>query len=267
MNSLSAARPLIRLAGITKHYGAGETRVEALRGIDLEIRAGQVAALVGKSGSGKSTLLNVIGCILPPSRGRMEIDGKPIADGQWLEADYRHLRLRKIGFIFQSHNLIPFLTSRENIEIVLRLAGEKAPLARRRSRELLEYLGVADREDHYPSSLSGGEAQRVAIARALANRPRIVLADEPTAALDPARTLAVVGVLRRLASEQGAAVIIVTHDEQVANRTDTIYSINDGLMEGGSADEMYFAKFRKLRGRDGGSRGPLPPANGAPPGR
>jgi putative ABC transport system ATP-binding protein len=252
--------PLIRLSGVTKHYGSGDTRVEALKGIDFELRPGSVAALAGKSGSGKSTLLNVIGCILAPNDGRMEIDGETVADGDgWLRRDYRHLRLRKIGFIFQFHNLIPFLNSVQNIELVMKLAGMGRREARKRAMELLDYLGVAHRWNRLPASLSGGEAQRVAIARALANSPRIVLADEPTASLDSARTLAVVDLLRQLAREQGAGVLIVTHDEQVVVRCDQIYQMSNGTIEGGSADDMYFSKFRRLRQRpDAAQQQPAP---------
>jgi putative ABC transport system ATP-binding protein len=250
--------PLIRLSGITKHYGNGDTRVDALKGIDFEIHGGSVAALVGKSGSGKSTLLNVVGCILAPSTGHMEIDGEVIADGGWLRRDYRHLRLHKIGFIFQFHNLIPFLNCVQNVELVMKLAGTTRKEARRRSLELLDYLGVAHRANRLPATLSGGEAQRVAIARALANRPRIVLADEPTASLDAARTMAVVDLLRRLAAEQNAAILIVSHDEQVAARCDHVYQMSNGTIEGGSADDMYYGKFRRLRHR------PADPAAAAP---
>ena len=245
-----AEAPLIRLSGVTKHYGSGETRVDALKGIDFEMRAGSVAALAGKSGSGKSTLLNVIGCILAPSSGRMEIDGELIADGKgWIKKDYRHLRLHKIGFIFQFHNLIPFLSCVQNIELVMKLAGVGRREARKRALELLDYLGVAHRWNRLPATLSGGEAQRVAIARALANSPRIVLADEPTASLDSARTLAVLDLLRKLAREQEAGVLIVTHDEQVVARCDQIYQMSAGTIEGGSADDMYFSRFRRMRQR------------------
>lgn len=178
---------LIEVSDVAKHFGEGETRVDALRSVDLKVRAGEVIALLGPSGSGKTTLLNIIGCILAPSAGRVVLDGEPVFDGRWLRRDLRRLRLDKIGFIFQAHNLLPFLTAEENIAVVLYLAGWTADKGRARARELLDYLEVGHRAAVKPALLSGGEAQRVAIARALANRPRIILADEPTAALDSAR--------------------------------------------------------------------------------
>ncbi|MFG1230649.1 ABC transporter ATP-binding protein, partial [Xanthobacter wiegelii] len=159
-----------------------------LRDVSLTVYPRQVVALLGPSGSGKTTLLNVIGCILGASSGSMALDGeRVIEDGRWLRSDLRRLRLDKIGFIFQFHNLIPFLDATENVALVLRLAGKDAETARARAVELLDYLEVGNRRSAMPAKLSGGEAQRVAIARALANRPRIILADEPTAALDSKR--------------------------------------------------------------------------------
>jgi len=162
-----AARPeqLVSLRGISKHF----------------------VALLGPSGSGKTTLLNVIACILDPSEGTMSLEGEVVFDQKWLRTDLRRLRLDKIGFIFQSHNLLPFLNAIENVAIVLQLAGYDHSAARNRAVELLDYLEVGKRKNAFPAKLSGGEAQRVAIARALANRPRIILADEPTAALDSKR--------------------------------------------------------------------------------
>jgi putative ABC transport system ATP-binding protein len=222
------AEPLVRLRGIRKHFGAGLTRVDALRGIDLDIMAGQVVGLRGPSGSGKTTVLNIIGCILEPSSGQLALEGVTVYDNHWLKSDLRRLRLDKIGFVFQFHNLLPFLTSAENIAIVLDLAGSKPAEARHRAEELLEYLDIARRKEAYPAQLSGGEAQRVAIARALANRPRIILADEPTAALDSARAQVVMDLMRRVATEQDAAIIIVTHDEKIFDRFDRIFSLRDG---------------------------------------
>ena len=164
------------------------SRVDALRDVSIDVYPGDVVALLGPSGSGKTTLLNVIGCILDPSSGSLKLDGDLVFDdGKWLRSDLRRLRLDKIGFIFQAHNLLPFLDATDNVALVLQLAGADAPTARRRAIELLNYLEVGHRKNSMPSKLSGGEAQRVAIARALANRPRIILADEPTAALNSKR--------------------------------------------------------------------------------
>lgn len=224
--------PVVSLKGVSKHYGDGPTRVDAVRDLDLDIHAGTVAGLLGPSGSGKSTVLNLIGAIVEPSQGRISLDGEMVFDGRWLRPDLRRLRLEKIGFIFQFHNLIPFLTVAENIQVVLDLAGWPRPQARQRVAELLDYLQVADRADAMPALLSGGQAQRVAIARALANNPRIILADEPTAALDSDRAGRVMDLLRRVAVEQGAAVIVVTHDEKIMARFDIRHALQDGRLVG-----------------------------------
>jgi putative ABC transport system ATP-binding protein len=224
--------PLVRVDRISKHFGEGETRVDALREVSIDVYPGQVVALLGPSGSGKTTLLNVIGCILDPSSGSMELDGElVIEDGQWLRSNLRQLRLDKIGFIFQFHNLIPFLDATDNVALVLQLAGADAGSARRRAVELLEYLEVGHRRGAMPAKLSGGEAQRVAIARALANRPRIILADEPTAALDSKRAGIVMDLLRKVAVEQEAAIIAVTHDEKIFDRFERIFSLRDGRLD------------------------------------
>lgn len=227
-------RPLIHLTRISKHFGEGETRVDALRELSLEVYPGQVVALLGPSGSGKTTLLNVIGCILDPSSGSMELDGEVVLEnGRWLRPNLRQLRLNKIGFIFQFHNLIPFLDATDNVALVLQLAGVEIPDTRRRAIELLEYLEIGHRKNAMPAKLSGGEAQRVAIARALANRPRIILADEPTAALDSKRAGIVMDLLRKVAADQEAAIIAVTHDEKIFNRFDRIFLLRDGRLEDG----------------------------------
>jgi putative ABC transport system ATP-binding protein len=229
----AAAQPLVRLRGISKHFGEGPTRVDALADIDLDVHPGKVVALLGPSGSGKTTLLNVIGCILDASAGSIELDGEGVFDnGRWLRADLRRLRLDKIGFIFQFHNLLPFLDATDNVAVVLQLAGFDAAGARKRAIELLDYLEVGHRRSSMPSKLSGGEAQRVAIARALANKPRIILADEPTAALDSKRAGIVMDLLRKLAVEQRAAIIAVTHDEKIFDRFDRIFHLRDGRLDG-----------------------------------
>ena len=224
--------PLVRVDRISKHFGEGETRVDALRDVSLDVYPRQVVALLGPSGSGKTTLLNVIGCILDPSSGSMELDGATVlADGHWLRPNLRQLRLDKIGFIFQFHNLIPFLDATDNVALVLQLAGADKATARNRALELLDYLEVGHRRGAMPAKLSGGEAQRVAIARALANRPRIILADEPTAALDSKRAGIVMDLLRKVAVEQEAAIIAVTHDEKIFNRFDRMFGLRDGRLE------------------------------------
>jgi putative ABC transport system ATP-binding protein len=220
----------VRLRDISKHFGEGETRVDAFRSVSLEVRAGEVVALLGPSGSGKTTLLNVIGCIVEPTSGWMQLEGDVVYDGRWLQGDLRKLRLDKIGFIFQFHNLLPFLDATDNVALVLHLAGFDRAQAKARALELLAYLEVDHRNAAFPAQLSGGEAQRVAIARALANRPRIILADEPTAALDSKRAGIVMDLLRKVAVDQKAAIIAVTHDEKIFDRFDRIYHLRDGRL-------------------------------------
>ncbi len=224
------ADALVELKGLSKHFGEGQTRVDALREITLTIRAREVVGLLGPSGSGKSTLLNAIGCIVEPSEGWMRLDGEVVYDSRWLRGNLRRLRLDKIGFIFQTHNLLPFLNCTDNVALVLTLAGWKKEAALVRAQELLAYLQVDHRREAMPGQLSGGEAQRVAIARALANRPRIILADEPTAALDSARAGIVMDLLHKLAIEQDAAIIAVTHDDKILGRLDRICRMVDGRL-------------------------------------
>jgi putative ABC transport system ATP-binding protein len=228
--SVNAAATIIELQDVYKHFGEGTARVDALRGVTLAVAAGQVVGLRGPSGSGKTTVLNIIGCILEPSSGRVRLEGELIHDGKWLRKDLRRLRLEKIGFIFQQHNLLPFLTSTENVSLVLDLAGFSQDDARRRAHDLLDYLEVGHRRDAFPAQLSGGEAQRIAIARALANHPKIILADEPTAALDSQRAQVVMDLLRRVAVEQEAAIVTVTHDEKIFSRLDRVFHLRDGLL-------------------------------------
>jgi len=224
-------RPLVECRGLAKHYGEGETRVDALKAVDLDLWPGEVVGLLGPSGSGKTTLLNLIGCIVEPSAGTLRLDGETVWEGKWLRPDLRRLRLEKIGFIFQFHNLLPFLDVGENVALVLDMAGAAKAEAFDRAWELLDYLEVGHRKAAKPSSLSGGEAQRVAIARALANRPRIILADEPTAALDGERAGIVMDLLRKVAVEQSATVVVVTHDEKILGRFDRLFHLRDGRIE------------------------------------
>jgi putative ABC transport system ATP-binding protein len=220
------------LRGVCKHFGTGDTRVDALVDIALTVHAGETVGLRGPSGSGKSTLLNVIGCVTEPSTGWMQLDGELVYDGRWLRRDLRKLRLDKIGFIFQTHNLLPFLDATENVVVAMELADVASRQARTRAEALLDYLEVGKRRHAMPGALSGGEAQRVAIARALANSPRIILADEPTAPLDSQRAGVVMDLLRRIAVDQQAAVLVVTHDETIFDRFDRLLQFRDGRIEG-----------------------------------
>ena len=230
------------MRGICKHYGVGDTRVDALRDITLDVRAGETVGLRGPSGSGKSTLLHVIGCVVEPSSGWLQLDGEPVYDRRWLRRDLRRLRLTRIGFIFQTHNLLPFLNATENVAEAMELAGVSPRAARTRSESLLDYLGVGHRSHAMPSELSGGEAQRVAIARALANDPRIILADEPTAPLDSQRAAVVMDLLRRIAIDHQAAVLVVTHDETIFDRFDRLISLRDGRIEDEAVTSATLAK-------------------------
>jgi putative ABC transport system ATP-binding protein len=223
--------PLVELRGISKHFGEAEMRVDALRDVTLRVASGEVVGLLGASGSGKTTLLNVIGAILEPNAGWMKLDDEVVYDNRWLRRDLRRLRLDKIGFIFQTHNLLPFLDATDNVALVHYLAGLPRGESIKRAVELLDYLQVGHRKHAMPSQLSGGEAQRVAIARALANRPRIILADEPTAALDSERAGIVMDLLRKLALERETAIIAVTHDEKIFDRFDRIFRLRDGRLE------------------------------------
>ena len=223
--------PVVRVEHLSKYFGSGTARVDALRDINMDVYPGQVVGLMGPSGSGKTTLLNCIACIMEPSSGRLTLDGEVVFDEHWLRADLRRLRLDKVGFIFQYPNLLPFLDCTDNVAVVLNLAGYGSAAARVRAVDLLNYLEVAHRKHAMPAQLSGGEAQRVAIARALANKPRIILADEPTAPLDSARARIVMDLLRRIAVEQSAAIIVVTHDEMILDRFDHIFRLRDGRLE------------------------------------
>lgn len=225
------ATPLVSVRKVSKHFCEGDARVNALTDVSLDVMAGEVVGLKGPSGSGKTTLLNVIGCILEPSAGQLVLNGETVFDGRWLMRDLRRMRLERIGFIFQAHNLLPFLSVMENVALVLRLAGEGEKAAVTRADELLAYLEVSHRRNAMPAQLSGGEAQRVAIARALANRPRIILADEPTAALDSDRARIVMDLLRRVAVENEASIITVTHDEKIFARFDRLVSLRDGRID------------------------------------
>lgn len=218
----------VEIRNLSKSFGSGSARVDALIDIDVTISTGEVVGLIGPSGSGKSTLLNCIGCITEPDVGSIRLAGRDIYRDRWLIKDLRRLRLETIGFIFQSHNLLPFLTAVENVSLVRTLIGHSPNDARARAMELLDYLDISRRAQAFPSELSGGEAQRVAIARALANAPRIILADEPTAALDSQRAQVAMDLLRKVSQERNTAIIVVSHDEKVFSRFDRMLHLRDG---------------------------------------
>lgn len=215
---------------LTKVYGSGNTEVVAMRDASMQVRHGEVVALLGPSGSGKSTFLTAVGLINPPTSGQVIIGGQLTLDGPRAHTNLRSFRRRHVGFIFQKSNLIPFLSAIENVQIALELNGEIPSAARKRAMELLEHLGVGDRAKNLPSMLSGGQQQRVAVARALANQPSVILADEPTAALDSHRGRQVMELFAQVAHEQGAGVIVVTHDQRALDVFDTIYEMEDGIM-------------------------------------
>lgn len=221
----------ILIEGLRKRYGSGDTAVDALRRVDMTVSPGEVVGLIGPSGSGKSTLLKCLGAVIEPTGGRMTLGEEVIYDDRWRIRDLRALRRDSIGFIFQAPYLIPFLDVTDNVALLPMLAGRPDREARRRAMELLEALGVDHRAKAMPSQLSGGEQQRVAIARALANRPPVILADEPTAPLDSERALSVIGILDSMARQYEAAIIVVTHDEKIIPTFKRIYQIRDGVTE------------------------------------
>lgn len=221
----------ITVENLRKRYGKGDTAVDALKGVDMQVAPGEVVGLIGPSGSGKSTMLKCLGAVIEPSGGRMTLGDRVIYDGGWMLKDLRALRRDQIGFVFQAPYLIPFLNVIDNIALLPMLAGSSNAEARKRALELLDALDVAHRASAMPAQLSGGEQQRVSIARALVNHPPVILADEPTAPLDSERALAVIRILNRMARQYDTAVIVVTHDEKIIPTFKRIYHIRDGRTE------------------------------------
>ena len=227
---------------LTKIYGKGNTEVIAMRDVSLSVRRGEVVALLGPSGSGKSTLLTAVGLINPPTSGKVTINGTLVLDGPDALLNLTTFRRNHIGFVFQKSNLIPFLSARENVQVALELNGLSGRKARKKTMELLEYLGMSDRANNFPAMLSGGQQQRVAVARALANRPSLILADEPTAALDSVRGRQVMELFSKVAHEQNGAVIVVTHDHRALDVFDLIYEMEDGMIRLRSSEAIEFGK-------------------------
>ena len=216
---------MIQVRALTKSIDTGTHRVDILKGIDLEIPKGQFAAIMGPSGSGKSTLLGLLAGLDSPTSGQVLLDGEDIT--QLSEDRMAELRARKIGFVFQSYHLIPTLTAEENVMLPMELAGRASAA---RARELLDRVGLSGRFDHYPVQLSGGEQQRVALARAFALRPPILLADEPTGNLDSATGEAVLKLLLELNREEGATLVLVTHEQAIARSAGRTIVLRDGLV-------------------------------------
>src|SRR3984957_1313412 len=220
--------PILEATGITKTIDTGTHRVEILRGVDLELPAGQFVAIMGASGSGKSTLLGLLAGLDSPTAGKVIIDGVDITG---LNEDALALvRGRKIGFVFQSYQLIPTLTAEENVLLPYELSGGDVAAGMTRARELLTNVGLADRMDHYPVQLSGGEQQRVALARAFITKPPILLADEPTGNLDGKTGNQVLEILLELNRQEGATLVLVTHDPALAAHADRVITLRDGLV-------------------------------------
>lgn len=220
--------PAILIENLTKRYGTGAMAVDALKGVDMSLDPGEVVGLIGPSGSGKSTLLKCLGAVIEPSSGRFTLAGEVVYDKGWKRANLRELRRDRIGFIFQAPYLIPFLDATDNVALLPMLAGVPNAAARSTALDMLTALDVQHRARARITELSGGEQQRVAIARALANKPPIILADEPTAPLDSERALSVMKILNRLALEFRTAIIVVTHDEKIIPMFKRIYRIRDG---------------------------------------
>jgi putative ABC transport system ATP-binding protein len=224
--------PALEALNLTKVYGRGNTEVVALNDVTLRVARGEVVALLGPSGAGKSTLLTALGLINPPTAGRIVIGGTPVMDGDRALVELRAFRRRHLGFVFQKANLIPFLNALENVQVALEINDVAPRAARQRALDLLDYLGVADRAANLPEALSGGQQQRVAVARALANQPSLILADEPTAALDSHRGRQVMELFRQVAHERGAAVLVVTHDHRSLDVFDRTCEMEDGRLRG-----------------------------------
>ncbi len=217
----------IKIENLVKSFGKGDSKVDVINGASFSLDRGEFVALVAPSGAGKTTLLMMLGCVLEPTSGKITIGDEVVYENRWKVKDDRELRRRKIGFIFQAHYLIPFLNIEENISLLPYQNGEKQKVVKPRIKEILKYLDMEEKLHSMPSELSGGQNQRIAIARALANNPDIILADEPTAALDRQRAISVVEMLKKITREQNVTIIMVTHDDRLLPYCDKILTIQD----------------------------------------
>lgn len=222
------SKPHLILTGVHRHYGQGDKLVRVLEAADLTVNSGEMVALVAPSGAGKSTLLHLCGLLESPQGGEIEIVG--IKTSQLNDRGRTQLRRSTVGYVYQFHHLLPEFTALENVTMPQLIAGKTPAEANKRSMELLDLLGIAHRADHRPAELSGGEQQRVAIARAAANRPKVILADEPTGNLDPETSDIVFGALRDLIKNEGAAALIATHNHDLARRADRVVTLKGGLV-------------------------------------
>jgi lipoprotein-releasing system ATP-binding protein len=238
MSEPALTSPVLSLRGVTRTYDTSTGGLTVLRGVDLDIRPGEVVGLIGPSGSGKSSLLHAAGLLERPTTGEVHIDGEAV--GGLAERARTHIRLAKIGFVYQFHHLLPEFDALDNVALPLRIAGHPLKTARARAEELLARMGLADRLNHQPSQLSGGERQRVAVARALANRPRLLLADEPTGNLDPSTSQTVFEALRDLAHTTGVAALIATHNMELAGHMDRVFALKDGHLEERAAESHAY---------------------------
>ena len=233
-NAAADTTPAIEAFNLTKVYGSGNTEVVAMKDVSLTVARGEVVALLGPSGAGKSTLLTAIGLINPPTADRIVIGWQPVMEADRALVDLRAFRRQHLGFIFQKSNLIPFLNAAENVQVAMEINDVRPRRARERAMELLDYMGVADRANNLHDALSGGQQQRVAVARAIANEPSLILADEPTAALDSQRGRQVMELFRKVAHERGAAVMVVTHDHRALDVFDRHFEMEDGRLKNGT---------------------------------
>ena len=230
--------PVLSLRGISRTYTTGRGELTVLKGVDLDVNPGEIVGLIGPSGSGKSSLLHAAGLLERPTSGQVLIDGEDV--GTLDERSRTRIRLNRIGFVYQFHHLLPEFDARDNVALPIRIAGRNEAEARAMAEEALGALGLADRVLHQPAQMSGGEQQRVALARALANKPRLLLADEPTGNLDPATSQTVFEALHQLVKTTGVAALIATHNMELAGHMDRVFALKDGHLEERPAESQTY---------------------------